>query len=211
MCQQYDSWVRAIFANIKRRVQLGLIYFYCPLVASLFCALLHKKVAKMQYAHMAFSATRVTKRLEKGRASAGVDLWDLLLAQEEKGKTGLTRLEMDFNSGLFMVVGTETTATLLSGLTYLLLSASQGEYLAKLVDEIRHAFASSDNISMEATQALPFLNACTKEAFRMYLPVPVGLPHLTPKEGSTICGVFVPPGVCSRRFSSQQTAVANGT
>jgi cytochrome P450 len=197
---EYDPWVRAIFANIKRGVQLGLIYNYYPLVASTFRALFHRTVAKTQYTHMNFSATRVTKRLEKGRESAGVDLWDLVLAQEDKGKAGLTRGEMDTNSGLFMVAGTETTATLLSGLTYLLLSTSNGEYMIKLVDEIRGAFTSSDDISMEATQALPYLNACIKEALRMYPPVPIGLPHLTPKEGSTICGVFVPSGVRPRRL-----------
>ena len=204
---EYDPWVRAIFANIKRGVQLGLLYNYYPLVGATFRALFHQSVARMQYKHMNFSATRVTKRLEKGRESSGVDLWDLVLAQEEKGKAGLTRGEMDTNSGLFMVAGTETTATLLSGLTYLLLSTSNGEFMTKLVGEIRGAFTSSDHITMEEVQALPCLNACIKEALRMYPPVPIGLPHLTPKEGSTICGVYVPSGVRFRR--SPGTTIAN--
>ncbi|KAI4936817.1 uncharacterized protein J4E92_001542 [Alternaria infectoria] len=133
----------------------------------------------------------VTKRLEKGRVSEGVDLWDLVLQQEDKGKAGLTRPVMDMNGELFMLAGTETTATLLSGLTYLLLVHS--ESMAKLVEEIRTTFNSSDDMSMEVTAGLPYLNACMKEAFRHYPPVPIGLPHLTPAEGSTICGYYIPP------------------
>ncbi|KAI4651795.1 hypothetical protein J4E93_001991 [Alternaria ventricosa] len=133
----------------------------------------------------------VTKRLEKGRVSEGVDLWDLVLQQEDKGKAGLTRPVMDMNGELFMIAGTETTATLISGLTYLLLT--HPEAMAKLVDEIRTAFSSSDDVNMEITAGLPYLNACIKEAFRHYPPVPIGLPHLTPAEGSTVCGIFVPP------------------
>lgn len=89
-----------IFANIKRGVQLGLIYNYYPKVAGIIRSLLHKKMAKMQYAHFDYCIQRVTKRLEKGRVSEGVDLWTLILRQEEKGKEGITRREMDANASL---------------------------------------------------------------------------------------------------------------
>jgi cytochrome P450 len=158
----------------------------------------HKKAAKAQFEHLNHSITRVTKRLEKGRASEGVDLWDLILQQEDKGKAGITRSEMDVNAGLFMVAGTETTATVLSGLTYLLLK--NPETMKKLVSEVRGQFRSSDGISMEAIKGMPYLNACIKEALRMYPPVPIGLPHLTPREGSTICGHYVPPNVSSLAY-----------
>jgi cytochrome P450 len=190
---EYDPWVRVIFANIKRSAQLALIYNYYPLAGRIFGAMFHKKLVQKQFEHHHYSATRVTKRLEKGRASEGVDLWDLILQQEDKGKAGIQRDEMDVNAGLFMIAGTETTATLLSGLTYLLLT--HPESLKKLVDELRTAFNSSDAISMEVVAGLPYLNACIKEAFRQYPPVPVGLPHLTPADGSTVCGHYIPPNV----------------
>jgi cytochrome P450 len=190
---EYVPWVRFIFASIKRSSQLGLIYNYYPLAGRFVHALLHKKLAQKQFEHHHYSVTRVTKRLEKGRASEGVDLWDLILQQEEKGKAGIRRDEMDVNAGLFMLAGTETTATLLSGLTYLLLT--HPDSLKKLVDEIRTSFISSDAISMEVIAGLPYLNACIKEAFRQYPPVPIGLPHLTPADGSTVCGYYVPPNV----------------
>lgn len=189
---EYDPWVNIIFKNIRRGTQLGLIYNHYPLVGRAFRAMLHKTLSKFQYEHAQFSATRVTKRLEKGRASEGVDLWDLILKQEEeKGETVMPKAEMDVNAGLFMVAGTETTATLLSGLTYMLLTTPDA--MNKLVHEIRNAFTTSDAISMDVLAGLPYLNACVKEALRIYPPVPVGLPHFTPAEGSTICGHFIPP------------------
>jgi cytochrome P450 len=190
---EYDPWVQVIFANIKRSAQLGLIYNYYPLIGRMVHAMLHGKLAQKQMEHHNYSVTRVTKRLEKGRASEGVDLWDLILQQEEKGKAGIQRDEMDANGGLFMIAGTETTATLLSGLTYLLLTHPQS--MKKLIEEVRTAFSSSDAISMEVMAGLPYLNACIKEAFRQYPPVPIGLPHLTPVAGSTVCGYYVPPNV----------------
>ena len=171
------------------------IFFYYPLAKFILFTLLGKTIATFRREHHNYTVERVTKRLEKGRVSEGVDLWDLVLQQEDKGKPGLTRPVMDMNGELFMLAGTETTATLLSGLTYLLLVHS--ESMAKLVEEIRTAFNSSDDISMEVTANLPYLNACIKEAFRHYPPVPIGLPHLTPAEGSTICGYYTPPNVRS--------------
>lgn len=152
-------------------------------------ALMPKSRNKQRYEHLNHSVTRVTKRLEKGRQAEGVDLWDLVLAQED-GK-GLSRGEMDSNASLFMIAGTETTATLVSGLTYLLLK--HPKCMHKVVEEIRGAFASSDDMTMEKLAALLYFAACIKEAFRLYPPVPLGLPRRTPEDGSMICGQFVPP------------------
>jgi cytochrome P450 len=98
---------------------------------------------------------------------------------------------MDANASLFMLAGTETTATLLSGLTFFLLRNPTP--MKTLVAEIRNAFASTNDMTMEQLAALPYLAACIKEAFRLYPPVALGLPRLTPANGSTIAGNFVPP------------------
>jgi cytochrome P450 len=145
---------------------------------------------KKRLQHFNHSVDRVTKRLEKGRESEGVDIWDLVLKQKE-GR-GLTRGEMDANASLFMLAGTETTATLISGLTYMLMKNPAS--MTKLTDEIRSTFANADDMTMEQLAALPYLAACIKEAFRLYPPVPLGLPRITPEDGSTVCGQFVPPG-----------------
>lgn len=91
-----------------------------------------------------------------------------------------------------MIAGTETTATLLSGLTYYLLS--NPSKLRKLVNEIRSTFASESDISIERLQALPYLNACLEEGLRMYPPVSNGLARITPPGAPIeIDGKEVPP------------------
>lgn len=151
--------------------------------------LMPKSRNKARYNHFEHSVKRVSKRLEKGRQAEGVDLWDLVLSQEED--KGLTRGEMDSNASLFMIAGTETTATLVSGMTYLLLK--HPECMKQVVAEIRSAFAKTDDMNMEQLAALPYFAACIKEAFRLYPPVPLGLPRVTPADGSTICSHFIPP------------------
>lgn len=183
-----------IFRNVRRGTQLGIVFIYYPIIGRIFRVLFRKTLTKFHYEHTQFSATRVTRRSEKGRASEGVDLWDLVLRrEEEKVEAVVSKEQMDSNAGFFMVAGTETTATELSGLTYMLLTTPAA--MTKSVLEIRSTFATSEAISMELLAGLPYLHACIKEALRIYPPVPVGLPHPTPMEGSTICGHFVPPNV----------------
>jgi cytochrome P450 len=136
-----------------------------PLVESAFKALIPPSIGiKKRYEHHNFSKDRVTKRLEKGREHEGVDIWNLVLNKSEK--RGLSRAEMDKNAGLFMIAGTETTATLVSGLTTLLLENSQA--MKELTTEIRQAFETPADMSIEKCAALPYLNACLKEALRLY-------------------------------------------
>lgn len=181
--------VRIIFAGIRVATRITILAYY-PWIWAVFKAIVPESVNKKRVDHFQHSVNRVTKRLEKGRESGDVDIWDLVLGQKE-GR-GLTRAEMDSNASLFMIAGTETTATLLSGLTNLLLNSP--ECMKKLTAEIRGAFASVDDMKMEQLAALPYLAACIKEAFRLYPPVPLGLPRKTPADGTTVVGNFIPPG-----------------
>lgn len=89
-----------------------------------------------------------------------------------------------------IVAGSETTATLLSGLTYLLLI--NPDKLKKLSDEIRTTFKSEDEITMASVGNLPYMLACLNEGLRRYPPVASGLPRVVPKGGAKIAGHFVP-------------------
>ncbi|KAH9871610.1 hypothetical protein J1614_005865 [Plenodomus biglobosus] len=185
---EYDPWVRAIIASLVITARIGILSEYKSLWVA-FRAMV-PQLNRRRMAHFAHSVDRVTKRLEKGRDSEGVDLWDLVLGQEE-GK-GLSRAEMDSNASLFMIAGTETTATLVSGLTYYLLTTPAS--MQNLVCEIRGKFADDGDMTMERLAALPYLNACIKESFRVYPPVPLAMPRRVPEDGSTIVGQFIPPG-----------------
>lgn len=97
------------------------------------------------------------------------------------------------NCGILIIGGSETTATLLSGVTYFLLT--NPEPMRKLTEEIRSSFKSESEIDFVSVNNLPYLLACLDEALRMYPPVPIGLPRIVPAGGAKIVDEFVPEGV----------------
>lgn len=100
---------------------------------------------------------------------------------------------LEANANVLLIAGSETTATLLSGVTYLLLMNPKA--LSRLTEEVRAAFNSEAEIDMQSVSRLPYMLACLDEALRMYPPVPNGLPRVVPKNGAQIAGKFVEEGV----------------
>lgn len=146
-----------------------------------------------------FAERRVKKRIAMG-AGSRQDLMEGLLApstttkETHEEQPAMPLPELVANANLFIIAGSETTATLLSGVTYLL--ARNPAKLARLTAEVRGAFAREADISIAAVGRLPYLLACLEEALRSYPPVPGGLPRVVPKGGRTFLGRFVPEGVC---------------
>ncbi|KAL6409015.1 Isotrichodermin C-15 hydroxylase-like protein [Ilyonectria robusta] len=109
----------------------------------------------------------------------------------EKG--GVSQDEIILNSALFIVAGSETTASLLSGLLMWLLRTPHA--YKKLTEEIRSAFESADEMNSQGLQNLPYMNSCIDEALRIFPPVPTGLTRTVPENGDTVAGEFLPGGV----------------
>lgn len=96
------------------------------------------------------------------------------------------------NSSILIIAGSETTATLLSGATFYLLT-NPSSY-KKLVSEIRTTFSSNEDITITSTARLQYLQACLEESLRLYPPVATGLPRRTEKT-EHIDGHDIPPNV----------------
>lgn len=92
-----------------------------------------------------------------------------------------------------IIAGSETTATLMSGAMYYLLT--RRDKMEKLVKEIRGAFKSADEIDFVTVNSLPYLLACLQESLRVYPPVPDAHPRNTGLREEVICGKPVPPHV----------------
>lgn len=101
--------------------------------------------------------------------------------------------ELEANSSILIIAGSETTATVLAGVTYLLLK--NRDKMKKLVEEVRTMFASEEEIDLTSVNRLTYMLACLDEALRMYPPVPTGLPREVPKGGATVCGQYIPENV----------------
>ena len=167
---------------------LGQILSYYPSVKGLFEIFTPTRVRHKREAHYNHAKERVDNRLAEG--SSQPDIWNLIVSDD--GESKLTPEQMYSNARVFMTAGTETTATLLSGLTYYLLK--NPEKLAKLQHEVRGAFDSDEDISLQKLADLKYLHACLQEALRVYPPVPAGMPRMMAAGGGIVCGRFVPAG-----------------
>lgn len=97
------------------------------------------------------------------------------------------------NASTLIIAGSETTATLLAGITYLLLA--NPDCLKRVTEEVRSTFKSDDEITLSSVSDLEYMLACLNEGLRCYPPAPLGLPRVVPRGGATISGVVVPEGV----------------
>jgi cytochrome P450 len=116
----------------------------------------------------------------------------------------MTTDDLISNGHIILLGGSETTATLLAGVTWLLLQNPAA--LARVTQEVRSAFTTEAEITITSVSTLPYMLACLNEALRIYPPVASGLPRRVPKGGAFIGGVFVPENVRSAFFISLQLA-----
>jgi cytochrome P450 len=192
----YTPWVALIFQTLKFATYMRALK-HLPAFRFLFDHWVPKAMEAKRGAHFKYSVDQVNKRLEAKVERP--DIWGIVLRQGELGR-GLSLKEMHSNAALFMGAGTETTATEVSGLLYLLLR--NPVKLERMVKEIRGALRTDEDITMDALSQLPYLHACIDEGLRLYPPVPIGLPRIVPTGGSVIANRFVPGGVSTIFFQS---------
>jgi Cytochrome P450 len=80
---------------------------------------------------------------------------------------------------VFLVAGSETTATLLSGAIFYLLQNPCA--MSRLKREVRESFPSAEDITMRSVTTsgrLPYIEAVLQESFRCFPPVPSTLPRI---------------------------------
>ena len=101
--------------------------------------------------------------------------------------------EMIATARLLIIAGSETTATLLSSITFLLLKNPR--VLEKLTHEVRSSFKSESEINLVGANQLRYMLACLDEAMRMYPPVPSTFPRNVPSGGDMVGDRWIPGGV----------------
>ncbi|CAE6384333.1 unnamed protein product [Rhizoctonia solani] len=136
--------------------------------------------------------TRVNKaeNEEPEDEKKGVDLLDKLFEVKNHDGSPLTRDEIDSEALVTIGAGSDTTSNSLSALCYYV--ASDPQVQKKLQEELDSVHASTDIAELEQTKSfygiveyeqvknLPYLNACVKEALRLYSTVGTGLPRVVP-------------------------------
>jgi len=100
--------------------------------------------------------------------------------------------EMTSNASNLIFAGSETTATLLSGVIYNL--CRNPDAMAEITKEIRGAYASDAEIDLFSTSQLKYTLAVLEEGLRIYTPVPTQASRVVPAGGDTVLGQYLPEG-----------------
>lgn len=192
---QYHEWVTLMggsvraFARISTGQRFPLLRYYDNAVNYLKGGNKGSIGARREFFDRARNL--VDKRIESGNERP--DFFHHILKNNKDGERAMTRDEMDSSANSFLAAGSETTATTLSGCTYLLLK--HPECYAKAVQEVRSRFTSADQITMDEVHKLDYMIACLSETLRVYPPIPTGFPRIVPPGGDRISGIYFPEGV----------------
>ncbi|KXH26907.1 RadP cytochrome P450 epoxidase [Colletotrichum simmondsii] len=197
----YTPWVRNVFAGLKF-VIYGLVFLEIPVLGPLVQAVTSAPLKKKAQEHTDFAGQLVDRRLRERQAHPKPDIWSFVLkhsdgsdnggAEDKSKEKGLSDREMHANAAMFMVAGTETSGTVLSGTTYYLLRNPRVYDI--LTREIRAAFARTEDICVDGLVRLEYLTAVLMEGLRLYNPGGAGMPRIVPRGGAEVCGEYIPEG-----------------
>ena len=185
---KYQPWVKMLMSSITIVTKTSTTLRFPPL-QKLLGLFVSKKMIQEYAEHRKLSTEKVNQRM--AWETTRPDLMSYIMASNPS-KGGMTREEIEWNASTFIAAGSETTATILSGATWYLLQ--NPAYLAKLNHEIRSTFASSDDVKLDNIENMRYLHAIVDEAFRIYPPGLAGQPRLSPPQGDTVSGYWVPGG-----------------
>jgi len=201
----YLGWLFSYVAPIGQIPFLDLLFLKNPILR-----LLSKyNIVGSTFPVVTFAQARMSERLsslqagkQNGDSATGGHRGDLL-SQFLKAKDDHPDF-FDDSHVLTMSVsmafaGSETTAISLTAVFYYLLKNPRcmARLRQELTDKIRDGTLSNGPTgvtSWSEAQQLPYLDACIKEAFRLHPAAGLPLERVTPPQGATICGQFIPGG-----------------
>jgi cytochrome P450 len=188
-----NAWIGKIEKMLKIMPVLLLVTSF-PLLMTVFNLVLGQKMQQSRKEHQDYAASLAMNRIQgKEQADRG-DFMDFILRSRGEAHQ-LTDEELIHNADLFMVAGSETTATVLLGVTYYLLNNPHA--YKRATEEVRAAFVHPEDITFrEASVRLPYMLACLNEAMRVFPSIPLVLLRITNDGPPTpIAGHSIPPSV----------------
>lgn len=194
---QPNAWIHKIEKMLKIMPIMMLVTSF-PSLMMLFNFLLGKKMQQARKDHQDYAASLAMNRIQgKEQADRG-DFMDFILRSRGEAHQ-LTDEELVHNADLLMVAGSETTATVLLGVSYYLLKTPHA--YKRATEEVRAAFTHAKEITFrEASVRLPYMLACLTEAMRIFPSIPLALLRIT-NDGlpTPVAGHSIPPAVSISR------------
>ena len=183
-------WVAAVFVGVKVGQLLTLFHHFPPLDTIVKWCIPSFVIEEAQKS-FTFTRERVDKRIAS--KSERPDFMQYILQNNYPG--GLSREEVNSTTTLLVLAGSETSALTLTSATYF--SLKNPPVMERLVQEIRQAFKSQEEITIAAVSNLPYMHAVIQEALRVHPTGPISVPRQVDRPDVQVCGMHVPQGVCS--------------
>ena len=181
------KYITLLFSSLKA-FRISYIFYYWPAARRLKNLLFDASSIQGRVDFYKWVASQTGKRIDRETQRPDF-MSEILKHNGEKGKE-LSRKELSNNASVFIIAGSETTATVLSGVTYCLLT--NPDKMQKLKDEIRSKFKEYNDITLDEVNKTPYLLAVLQEALRYFPPVPTGFERRVGKGGEVVSGYFIP-------------------
>lgn len=170
---------------------LAPVVWLIPVLAAL-PSLLQPRLAKDFLRFISWCSEQVDKRRRINPEVPDIASW--LLTDLEKAEDPEEALKwLHGDSRLIIVAGSDTTAVTLTHVFYHL--AVDPSLVEKLRGEIGELWLAGEEFNARNFQNADYLNGVIHETLRLHPPVASGVQRITPPEGITIDGTFVPSGV----------------
>jgi cytochrome P450 len=188
----YHPWVRTLF-NFLKGMQLAAAMRFYPGIEQMVMKFLAGPIIQKQKEHAEFTNNLINRRLEQK-----TDRPDFLtpFLHENRGFEKMSLGEIQSTFAILIIAGSETAATSLCGMIHRL--STNPDKQQKLATELRSRFDREDDITVETTAAIPYLDAVIHEGLRTCYAIPGGLPRIVPSNGDVYLGEYIPGGVCPR-------------
>ena len=187
--QQLHSWANMITGFLKADICLGACNRFHALQRIL-PYLIPKQTRLMMDDHWAATVEKVSRRLKLGARRP--DFMSSIIKYNEEGK-GLTQGEIQANASVFIVAGSDSVATVLTGTIFYLLQYPK--VMRKLTHEVRSTFKAEEEINPQSVARLPYMLACLDETSRIYPTILTGQAVVVPPGGDTVGNDWIPGGV----------------
>ena len=181
------KYITLVFKSLAA-FRFAYMSYYWPIVKRLRNLVLDEEIMQGRVEYYNWVGTQVQKRIQRETQRADF-MTEILKHNGEKGAE-LTEQEISSNATVMITAGSETTATLLSGVTYCLLK--NPEVMQKLKDEVRGRWKKYDDINLEEVNKAPYLIAVLQEALRYFPPIPTGFERRVGKGGEVVSGHYIP-------------------
>ncbi|KAF5861101.1 hypothetical protein ETB97_000612 [Aspergillus alliaceus] len=150
---QYHYWVSTIFLAIRGVALVQFKDAYPLLFRALSLFVTSKRLMKARQRQIEYSRATIQKRLRNGVQRECADFIDSVLRHRGEPDREITTQELEANSNVLVIAGSETTAALLSGITYWLLRTPHA--MRNLAQEIRSTLKTKHDITVTSTASLP--------------------------------------------------------